>query len=102
MSQGGHYVLQIPASLWPTLQTNERFKGIKPTPNAEPNPDGSFTVKLNPRQYQIFQANMKKPAKIVPVDDTKKDQPSDSINVQTDSSMCPALLNFPLAHVQRL
>ena len=84
--------MQIPASLWKTLQTNERFKGIKPTPNAQPNPDGGYTVKLNPRQYQIFQDNMKKPAMLVPVDDSvpekvPADQPGDNIVVEKDPSM---------------
>lgn len=57
--QGGNFILQISAPLWYTIKNNDGFKGIKPTPNPDPNPDGSFTVKLTPSQFAIFQENQK-------------------------------------------
>ena len=60
-TQGGKYVLQIPASLWTILIQNKRFEGIRPTPNPKPNPDGSYTVKLTTIQWNVFQDNQKKP-----------------------------------------
>merc|ERR1719204_241378 len=89
--RSGNYILQIPAALWTTLQTNERFEGIKPTPNPSPNADGSRTVKLSPAQWQTFQNNMNKPSMLVPVDDSvpekvPSDQPGDNITVEQDPS----------------
>ena len=106
--QGGNYILVIPGDLWPVLQTNERFAGIKPTPNPSPKPDGTRTVKLTPAQWQIFQDNMKKPSMLVPVDDSvpdkmrsDDDKAADNITVQQDPSMwhryCSLILLKPLA-----
>ena len=84
----------IPGSMWTILQTNERFEGINPTPNPAPGADGVRAVKLTPAQFEIFQANMKKPSMLVPVDDSvpekvRADQPGDNISVQQDPSRLP-------------
>ena len=62
-------MLQIPAPLWKIILQNKGFEGIKPSPeNTKPNPDGSFTVKLTPAQWKIFQDNQKKPPIPVPAE----------------------------------
>ena len=104
-TQGGKYVLQIPATLWTILVQNKRFEGIRPTPNPKPNPDGSYTVKLTTIQWKVFQENQKKPPVPVPaapepeetspVEEPKKpenkpeepeDKPTDEISVTKDPS----------------
>ena len=70
-TEGGKYVLQIPAPLWTILIQNKRFEGIRPTPNPKPNPDGSYTVKLTTIQWNVFQDNQKKPPVPVPADPEK-------------------------------
>ena len=105
LTQGGKYVLQIPATLWTILIQNKRFEGIRPTPNPKPNPDGSYTVKLTTIQWKVFQENQKKPPvpvpaapepeKTAPVEEAKKpedkperpeDKPTDEISVTKDPS----------------
>ena len=101
-TQGGKYVLQIPATLWTILIQNKRFEGIRPTPNPKPNPDGSYTVKLSTIQWKVFQENQKKPPvpvpaapepeKTAPVEEPKKpedkpeDKPKDEITVTQEPS----------------
>ena len=46
--------------MWRILKTINAFQGIKPTPNPYPISDGSYNLKLNPIQYNIFMENMKK------------------------------------------
>ena len=76
-SQGGKFVLQIPAPLWKIIQQNKGFDGIKPTPNPKSNPDGSRTVKLTPAQWVIFQENQKKAPVPVPAEPETGKEPSD-------------------------
>lgn len=46
---------------------NNGFAGITPTPSPSANPDGSFTVKLTPAEFQTFQDNQKnQPAAAAP------------------------------------
>jgi hypothetical protein len=92
-TQGGKFVLQIPANLWTILIQNKRFEGIRPTPNPKPNSDGSYTVKLTTIQWKVFQENQKKPQHPYPA---QPDQHTDEISVVKDRSMskssCIALL----------
>ena len=57
--QGGNYFLTIPASVWIILRDNGGFKGIKFVQDPTTNPDGSYTVKLTPDQWETFQVNQK-------------------------------------------
>jgi len=72
----GKFVLQIPAALWKIIIQNKGFAGITPTPNPAPNANGSYTVKLNAAEWQIFQDNQKKPAEAV----------AEGVNITRDSS----------------
>ena len=65
--QGSRFILQIPAHLWKIIQQNNGFDGITLKPAPTPNPDGSYTIKLTPQQWKIFQENQKKSPVAVPV-----------------------------------
>ena len=87
--------MQIPASVWPILQQNKSFDGIRPTPNPKPNPDGTYTVKLTVFQWKKFQDNQKKapvpapkkPEEKKPDDKKPEEKPSEEINVTKEPSM---------------
>ena len=84
-SQGGKYVLHIPATLWTILIQNKRFEGIKPSPeNTKPNPDGSYTVTLTTIQFKKFEENQKKPP--IPVSTTPGKDISVQISVTQETS----------------
>ena len=55
------------------ILTSNGFAGIKPAPKPSKNPDGSFTVKLSPADFKIFQMNQAQqqqaPAAEAPVSD---------------------------------
>ena len=85
--------------MWKIIIQNKGFDGIKPTPNPKPNADGTYTVKLSPKQWQIFQDNQKKAPVPVPAEpenngqvpadkpaDKPADDPSDEISVTKDPS----------------
>ena len=83
-------MLLIPANLWTIIIQNNGFEGIKPTPNPKPNTDGTYTVTLNPAQWQIFQENQKRPPIAAPALEPgtgPSEKPSDdSITVTNDPS----------------
>ena len=50
-------MLLIPAGVWKILQANDGLKGITLPQAPTANPDGSYTIRMTPDQWQIFQVN---------------------------------------------
>ena len=53
-------MLNIPAPLWRMIQLSNGFAGITLSPAPTANPNGSYSVKLTPAQWTIFQENQAK------------------------------------------
>ena len=93
--QGGKYVLQIPATVWPILQQNKSFDGIRPTPNPKPNPDGTYTVKLTVFQWKKFQDNQRKAPVPAPKKPEDKKEPEQKKPTEAEPSDTKAKVGQP-------
>ena len=86
---GGNFLMRIPAATWQIILLNNGLEGIDLSSAPIDHPDGSYTIKLTPAQFQKFQANQARPQKPSGGDD--------SISVNQDPSMlclhsaCPGL-----------
>ena len=80
--------MDIPAPLWKILQLNNGLDGIKLFPKPKPNKDGSYSLKMTPKQFKRFQENQKqiaeKPATPQPA---SSPVPDEAISVSEDPSM---------------
>lgn len=60
MFLGGMFIINIPGPTWAIIKNIDGFAGIKPVPYPKPISDGSYNLRINPRQYEKFQDNLLK------------------------------------------